>query len=130
MIDTLIDHLEQKNIDKDHLHTEHFISSSQPAVILEGAGQDSNVKVHLHGQEISVKVPPSKTILDVLIENKFDPPYSCTSGACSTCIAKLVNGEVSMDACYALDDDEVKEGYILVCQSRARSPEVELTFET
>jgi len=84
----------------------------------------------LNGETFEVEVPSDKTILDVIIDNKYDAPYSCTSGACSTCIAKLKSGTVSMDACYALDDDEVKEGYILVCQSRATSPEVELTFDT
>lgn len=128
MIDTLIDHLEQKGIPSERLHTEHFVSTA-PAVASLGA-VGANVKVHLNGQTFDVEVSPDKTILDVLIEKKHDVPYSCTSGACSTCIAKLKSGTVSMDACYALDDDEVKDGYILVCQSRATSPDVELTFDT
>lgn len=128
MIDTLIDHLEQSGIPTERLHTEHFVSNAPAAAGLGAIG--AKVKVHLNGQTFDVEVPPEKTILDVLIENKHDAPYSCTSGACSTCIAKLKSGTVSMDACYALDDDEVKDGYILVCQSRATSPEVELTFDT
>ena len=128
MIDTLIDHLEQKGLPKERLHTEHFVSAA-PAGATLGA-VSAAVKVHLNGQSYDVEVPADKTILDVLIDSKCDAPYSCTSGACSTCIAKLINGTVSMDACYALDDDEVKDGYILVCQSRATSPEVELTFDT
>lgn len=128
MIDTLVDHLEQKGVPTDRLHTEHFVSSASP--VAAAGAVSANVKVHLNGQSYDAQVPPEKTILDVLIENKVDAPYSCTSGACSTCIAKLTKGTVSMDACYALDDDEVKEGYILVCQSRATSPEVELTFDT
>lgn len=128
MIDTIVDHLEQKGVPSDRLHTEHFVSSTSPVAAVGAVS--ANVKVHLNGQSYDVQVPPEKTILDVLIDNKVDAPYSCTSGACSTCIAKLTKGTVSMDACYALDDDEVKEGYILVCQSRATSPEVELTFDT
>ncbi len=130
MIDTLIDHLENLKIDKKHLHAEHFISSAPAGGVVLSNGIASQVKIHLTGKEINIAVPPEKTILDVLIEEKHDPPYSCTSGACSTCIAKLIKGDVEMDACYALDDDEVKDGYILVCQSRAKSTEVELTFDT
>ena len=130
MIDTIIDHLENKGIDSAHLHSEHFISSAPAGGGILSGGVKSDVKVHLAGTEISLEVPPEKTILDVLIDEKHDPPYSCTSGACSTCIAKLIKGEVKMDACYALDDDEVKSGYILVCQSRAVTDEVELTFDT
>jgi len=128
MIDTLIDHLEQKGIPSERLHTEHFVSTAPATAGIGAVG--AKVKVHLNGETFEVEVPSDKTILDVIIENKYDAPYSCTSGACSTCIAKLKSGTVSMDACYALDDDEVKEGYILVCQSRATSPEVELTFDT
>lgn len=125
MIDTIIDHLERKSIDKKFLHTEHFVSQ----IAGSGAGIISQVKVHLAGKEINIEVPADKTILDALIEAKYDAPYSCTSGACSTCVAKVHSGEVSMDVCYALDDSEVKAGFILTCQARAQSPEVELTFE-
>lgn len=130
MIDTLIDHLETKGIDKKRLHTEHFVSSIPAGGAVSGGAVTSKVKVILNGDEYNVSVPPEKTILDVLIDEKCDAPYSCTSGACSTCIAKVTKGDVTMDACYALDDDEVASGYILVCQSRAQSEEVELTFDT
>ena len=50
----------------------------------------------------------AKPILDELIARKMNPPYSCTSGACSSCMAQTISGEVKMEACYALDDDEVK----------------------
>ncbi|NIR92702.1 MAG: 2Fe-2S iron-sulfur cluster binding domain-containing protein, partial [Gammaproteobacteria bacterium] len=90
----------------------------------------SNVKVILNGQEIALEVTPDKTILDTLIDNDYDPPYSCTSGACSTCVAKVIEGKVDMDVCYALDDGEVDAGFILTCQSRAKSPEVSITFDT
>jgi ring-1,2-phenylacetyl-CoA epoxidase subunit PaaE len=44
-------------------------------------------------------------------------------------MAKVVSGSVSMDACYALDDDEVAAGYILTCQAHPTSEGVEIIFE-
>jgi ring-1,2-phenylacetyl-CoA epoxidase subunit PaaE len=85
--------------------------------------------VHLKGERIELPVPDGATILDVLVKAKFEPPYSCTAGACSTCMAKVINGKVKMDACYALDDDEVKAGYILTCQAHPDSNVVELTYD-
>lgn len=125
MIDTIIDHLDKKSIPKEFLHTEHFVTQ----IAGTGLGVTSKLTAHLAGKEIVIDLSPGKTILESLIDEKYDPPYSCTSGACSTCVAKLTKGEVAMDVCYALDDSEVKAGYILTCQSRAQSPEVEITFE-
>nr|MBP6694915.1 2Fe-2S iron-sulfur cluster binding domain-containing protein [Saprospiraceae bacterium] len=56
-------------------------------------------------------------------------PYSCTSGACLTCIARVTSREVKMNACYALEDDEVEAGFILTCQSRPVSDHVVLTYD-
>ena len=85
--------------------------------------------IHLDGQTIELEIPKGKTILDTLIAQKYDPPYSCTSGSCSTCMAKVISGNAEMEVCYALDDDEVKDGYVLTCQAHPSSPEIELTFE-
>lgn len=73
-------------------------------------------------------MPAGKTILQALHE-KYDPPYSCTSGACSTCMAKVLSGTVKMDACYALDDDEVAQGYILSCQAHPTSADVKISYD-
>lgn len=114
------------------IHAEHFVNANHvPGEFAEspaGSGE-KRVIVHLKGERIELPVPDGATILDVLVKQKFDPPYSCTAGACSTCMAKMISGKVSMEACYALDDDEVKAGYILTCQSHLESDVVELTYD-
>jgi ring-1,2-phenylacetyl-CoA epoxidase subunit PaaE len=44
-------------------------------------------------------------------------------------MGKVISGKVVMDACFALDESEIKAGYILTCQSRPDSDMVEVTFD-
>ncbi|MCL4128206.1 UNVERIFIED_CONTAM: hypothetical protein GTU68_007717 [Idotea baltica] len=59
----------------------------------------------------------------------YEPPYSCTNGTCSACMAKVLKGKVKMDQCFALDDDEIENNFVLTCQSRLDSEDVELTYD-
>ncbi len=124
--------LEQAGIDKEKIFIELFSSQEIPH---EGgakparAGGDKTVIVHLEGKRHEIVVPSGESILDVMLRLEYDAPYSCTSGACATCMAKVIKGKVEMDACFALDDDEVANGFVLTCQSHPVSDDVELTFE-
>ena len=70
-----------------------------------------------------------QTVLEAAIAANFDAPYACKAGVCSTCRAKVIEGEVEMEANYALEDYEVKRGYILTCQSRPLSDRLVVDYD-
>lgn len=131
MIEKTEKHLLSVHIEEKCIHKEYF---STPKATKENTGtvnmiEESRILVTLKGEEHSLNIKNKALILDALVAAKLDPPYSCTSGACSTCMAKVTSGSVKMDACYALEEDEIDAGYILTCQARATSEEVKLTFD-
>ena len=130
MIQSSTNALSSLGVEEKSIMVEYFTSSSEEkkkdSPIIKGG---ASLKARVDGKIYEVNVPEGKTILDVLIEAKADPPYSCTSGSCSTCMAKKTSGSVSMEVCHALDEDEIEEGYILTCQAYPTSREVEVNFD-
>lgn len=70
-----------------------------------------------------------QSVLEAALAASIDAPYACKAGVCSTCRAKLVEGEVDMEANYALEDYEVERGYILTCQSRPRTDRIVVDYD-
>jgi ring-1,2-phenylacetyl-CoA epoxidase subunit PaaE len=71
----------------------------------------------------------TETVLAAALRQGIELPYSCTGGVCSTCRALLVEGEVDMDVHYALEDYEIKSGYVLTCQSYPQSDTIGLDYD-
>ena len=90
----------------------------------------SKVTIILDDEENTVEIPENgPAILDVAIEKDLDPPYSCRGGVCTTCRAKVLEGQVEMESNYALTDEEVEEGYVLTCQSHPKSEVVVVSYD-
>jgi ring-1,2-phenylacetyl-CoA epoxidase subunit PaaE len=71
----------------------------------------------------------AKTILDAALGEGLELPYACKGGVCSTCRALLSEGEVDMDANFALEDYEIQRGYILTCQSYPVTDKILVDFD-
>ena len=56
-------------------------------------------------------------------------PFSCTSGVCATCRARVLEGQVRMDRNFALEADELAAGQVLTCQAHPLSARVVLSFD-
>ena len=69
------------------------------------------------------------SILDAALQQGADLPYACKGGVCCTCRARLVSGKVSMDVNYALEEEELANGFILTCQSHPTTQEVSIDFD-
>ena len=69
------------------------------------------------------------TILDAALANNLDAPYSCKAGVCSTCRCKVLEGEVEMAVNHALEDYEVRAGYVLSCQASVLSDRVVVSYD-
>ncbi len=73
--------------------------------------------VVIDGRERTFSIAQDETVLEAGLRAGIELPYSCKGGVCATCRAVLVEGEVDMNRNFALEDYEVRRGFILMCQS-------------
>ena len=123
-------------IDADRIHIERFtpagpVPEDEPATAdaAAGAGTTTRVTVELGGRTDTVDHRPGTTILQTARQMGMSPPFSCESGSCATCMAKLVEGTVKMHVNDVLTDDEVADGWVLTCQSVPTAPSVHVVYE-
>jgi vanillate O-demethylase ferredoxin subunit len=83
-------------------------------------------EVHLAQRQLSLTVPPEKTILQVLQDAGVEVPFSCSEGICGTCLTRVKEGEPDHWDMYLTPQEQEKGDCIMVCISRSRSPRLVL----
>jgi ring-1,2-phenylacetyl-CoA epoxidase subunit PaaE len=101
---------------------------------LKAAGATGTAECHVTirvdgGRHMFSLQKGTESILDAALHRGIDLRHSCKSGVCATCRAKLVDGQVDMDANYALEDYEIARGFILTCQSYPVTDQVTVDFD-
>lgn len=145
MIFSVKEWLEARGIDKKKIHFELFttpVTGSQARQLAEVTGhpkegtaqpgekKSSRVTVKLDGIAFDFDLGyDGQPILDAALQQGADLPFACKGGVCATCRAKLVEGEVEMDINYALEPEEMEQGFILTCQSHPRTDKVVVDFD-
>ncbi len=125
-----------KHLPAEKISIEQFLSdqpgrAAQPTAALASAGPRGALQatVLLDGVSHEVALDAETSVLQAALDAKLDAPYACRAGVCSTCKARLVEGEVEMRANQALEDYEVEQGYILTCQSHAKTDKIVVDYD-
>jgi len=135
MIFNIKDFLEGWGIDSGHIHFELFNTPVREnrkiyTPVKENTDTGSDITVKIDGRSFDFKLDYNgEVILDAALAQGADLPFACKGGVCCTCKAKLIEGEVEMEANYGLEKSELKEGYILTCQSHPRSKKVVVDYD-
>lgn len=139
LVQLVRDELEGREVTQDKVRYELF-TTGKPTdsqgqtgrpVEVDPEGDNVSITFTLDGLSGSVESPVAarESLLNAALRVRPDVPFACAGGVCGTCRAKVVDGEVEMDENYALEADEVAAGYVLTCQSHAKSASVTLDFD-
>ena len=128
--------LEQLGVDAQKIHFELFTTAgmqkkgaAKPAASVSNSF-DASVTVIQDGMQFDFLLPSDgSTLLDAAMRAGADLPFSCKGGVCSTCKARILDGQVDMDVSYGLEADEIAAGYVLTCQSHPKTKRVVVSFD-
>ena len=119
----------------EHIHVERFgIAPSAADATLHAprAGDATTAIVTIVRDGLRREVPfqiGDESILAAAGRAGLDVPYSCRSGVCATCRAKLLQGQVRMDRNFALEKADLDAGFVLTCQAHPLTERVLVSFD-
>lgn len=125
MMLAIADALKSHGLSEDQIKFELFGAGQQgqlakQAIARRAEGQTgTETTVIIDGTAHQFVMPKDASVLETALANDLDAPFACQAGVCSTCKAKVVEGEYEMLSNHALEDYEVEAGYVLTCQCYA-----------
>ncbi|ODV11744.1 MAG: phenylacetic acid degradation protein [Rubrivivax sp. SCN 70-15] len=119
----------------DRIHVERFGAPPAAGDAMRhpaeaGDARSARVVVVRDGVTREVAFAPGDgTLLQAAARAGLDLPYSCRSGVCATCRARLLEGRVRMDRNFALEPADLAAGFVLTCQAHPLTERVVVSFD-
>lgn len=132
--------LRSLDVPRKRIHAERFTSLAgnpfarhDPAPTPAPAGTEApagtRLKLQLDREKHEIAWPQETKLLDLLLDEGLDAPFSCREGRCSACICLVKSGEVKMLQNNILEQEDLDDGYVLGCQSVPLTDQVEITYD-
>ncbi len=124
--------LRDLGVPPQRVHVERFLSLAEnPFEASEDAdsGMAAALEVTIDDKVHKLDWPAGRRMLDVMIDAGLAASYSCREGICGACACRLLAGEVEMAHNEVLEEEDLADGYVLACQSLARTPEVSVSYD-
>ena len=118
----------------EHVHVERFVSGlggkprPRPVAAPE-APPKAVASLIVDGKRKDVPMAEGESVLDAALRAGMDLPYACKGGMCSTCRARVVEGETKMDVNYSLEPWELEAGFVLTCQAHPVSERLTVDYD-
>ena len=130
MIHAVKDVLTEHGTNENRIHFELF-KAAKPANVndSEVANGKTKISILVDDETFEFEMSQKQTILEAALDEDIDAPYSCQGGICSSCIAKVTEGEAVMRQNNILTDGELAEGLILTCQAHPTTATIVIDFD-
>jgi ring-1,2-phenylacetyl-CoA epoxidase subunit PaaE len=131
MIHAVKDVLLENNVKESNILFELFTAPAEvePSDNQTIASGNTAIKVIVDEEVFEFQMSKEQSILEAALKEDIDAPYSCQGGICSSCIARLTEGEAKMRQNNILTDSEVAEGLVLTCQAHPTSDTIVVDYD-
>ena len=141
MIEQVEQALKTAGVPQDRIYSERFtsptleaLSTSARRAAVEQTDPEAPqgqvaLTVVVDGKQHEMNMRRDQHVLDVALSAGLDLPYSCKAGVCCTCRAKVLDGSVTMDKNFTLEEAEMAQGFVLSCQARPTTDRLTVSYD-
>ena len=129
MINLVSDTLKGNEISEEKIHFELFTASEAEDTLAKALDGITKVEVLVDDATFYLEMDQKTLVLDAILKENIDAPYSCQGGVCSSCIARITEGNAKMAKNQILTDSEVAEGLVLTCQAHPTTATLKVDYD-
>lgn len=132
--------LGQKGYDHSQIRKESFVTSASldlentdDVIVGKTEGQElgpcEKIEAEIDFTDVEVTPNENETVLEALLREGFDPPYSCLEGTCISCQCTVLEGAIRQPDTGMLMPEDYKDGKTLSCQAIPITKRLKVRYE-